>query len=108
MNALTQWNPFREIEDVHRRLSSLFDGNSSLRRRSMNGENENITVPEWMPLVDIAEDEKEYLLKVELPGVLRDDVKVMLEKHKRCFSFHGQRGSGTDFDRTDLFRAMVA
>jgi len=36
-------------------------------------------VPEWAPLVDIAEDDKEYLIKVELPEVQKDDVKVTVE-----------------------------
>jgi len=38
-----------------------------------------MTVPEWAPLVDIAEDDKEYLIKVELPEVRKDDVKVTVE-----------------------------
>jgi len=78
MNALTRWNPFREMEDVQRRISSLLDW-SPFRRSNLTAENENITVPEWAPLVDIAEDTKEYLIKVELPEVQKDDVKVTVE-----------------------------
>ncbi len=78
MNALTRWNPFREMEDVQRRMSSLFDW-SPFRRSSLTADEENITVPEWAPLVDIAEDEKEYLIKVELPEVQKDDVQVTVE-----------------------------
>jgi HSP20 family protein len=78
MNSLTRWNPLREMEDMQRRMSSLLDWNS-FRRGSLTPEEENITVPEWTPLVDIAEDEKEYLIKVELPEVLKDDVKVTVE-----------------------------
>ncbi len=78
MNTLTRWNPLREMEDMQRRMSSLFDWNS-FRRGSLTPEEENITVPEWTPLVDIAEDEKEYLIKVELPEVQKDDVKVTVE-----------------------------
>ena len=78
MNALTRWNPFREMEDAQRRMSSLFDW-SPLRRSNLTADEENITVPEWAPLVDIAEDAKEYLIKVELPEVQKDDVKVTVE-----------------------------
>jgi len=66
------------MEDMHRRISSLIDWNP-LRRSTLSGEDENITVPEWVPLVDIVEDEKEYLVKVELPEVQKDDVKVTVE-----------------------------
>jgi len=78
MNALTRWNPFREMEDLQRRMSTLFDW-SPFRRSTLTADEENITVPEWAPLVDIAEDDKEYLIKVELPEVNKDDVKVTVE-----------------------------
>lgn len=80
MNSLTRWNPFKDMEDLHRRLSSVFDL-APFRRNSVaspSGE-ENITVPEWAPLVDIVEDEKEYLIKVEIPEVPKENVKVTVE-----------------------------
>src|SRR5919198_4079767 len=78
MNAVTRWNPFREMDELQRRMSSLFDW-SPFRRSSLTDGEESITVPEWAPLVDIAEDDKEYLIKVELPEVQKDDVKVTVE-----------------------------
>ena len=76
MNALTRWDPFRELEDMHRHLTTLFDGNSSARRR--NGK-ESMTVAEWAPTVDIVEDEKNYVIKAELPDMKREDVHVSVE-----------------------------
>jgi HSP20 family protein len=73
MNTLTRWNPFQEMEHLQKRMSSL------LHRGGMDGEDENIAFPEWAPLVDIAEDDKEYLIKVELPEVRKEDVKVTVE-----------------------------
>jgi HSP20 family protein len=78
MNALTRWNPFREMEDMQRRMSSLFDW-SPFRRTSLITDSEDMTVAEWAPLVDIVEDPKEYLIKVELPEVQKDDVQVSVE-----------------------------
>jgi len=78
MTALTRWNPFREMEEMQRRLSTLFDW-SPFRRSNLTSDEESITVAEWAPLVDIAEDDKEYLIKVELPEVQKDDVKVTVE-----------------------------
>ena len=34
---------------------------------------------EWTPLVDVTEDEKEYVIKTELPEVKKEDVKVTVE-----------------------------
>ncbi len=78
MNALTRWNPFKEMEEMQRRMSNLFDL-APFHRTNLITDDENITMPDWAPLVDIAEDDKEYLIKVELPEVHKDDVKVTVE-----------------------------
>jgi len=38
-----------------------------------------MTVADWSPLVDITEDEKEYVIKTDLPEVKKEDVKVTVE-----------------------------
>jgi len=76
MNTLTRWDPFKELDELQNRLSPFF-GRAPVRRQ--NGEQENMTVAEWAPLVDIAEDDKEYLIKAELPDVKKDEVKVTVE-----------------------------
>ena len=45
----------------------------------VDGQKEAISVAEWSPLVDITEDEKEYLIKAELPEVKREDVKLTVQ-----------------------------
>jgi len=77
MSALTRWNPFHEMEEMQRRLSSLIDLGSA--RRNLANEEESIVLSEWTPPVDVVEDDKEYLVKVELPGIARDAVKVTTE-----------------------------
>ena len=76
MNALTRWNPFKDLDELENRLSTVF-GRTPLRRQ--NGEQESMTIAEWSPLVDITEDDKEYLIKTELPDVKKDEVKVTVE-----------------------------
>jgi HSP20 family protein len=74
MTTLAKWNPFRELETLQNRLTTLF-------RRPllpMNGE-ETFGVTEWMPLVDVTEDEKEFLITAELPEMKKEDVKVTVE-----------------------------
>lgn len=93
MNALIRWNPFREMDEIQRRMSSLVEGNLFRRNNLTNGE-ENITVPEWAPLVDVIEDEKEYLIKVELPEVHKEDVKVTVENG--TLSIAGERKAEKD------------
>src|SRR2546429_9617837 len=68
--TLTRWEPLREMEEFQNRLSTLFGRPS----RRTNGR-EEITLPEWTPLAEITEDDKEYLIKAELPEMKKEDVK---------------------------------
>jgi hypothetical protein len=76
VKEVAEWNPFRELDEIHKRLSGFFGGNSLSKRA--NGQ-EEITVAEWAPLVDITEDDKEYVIKAELPEVKKNEVKVRVE-----------------------------
>jgi HSP20 family protein len=76
MNALTRWDPFKDMDELQKRLSSLFH---LAPTRWANGKEEEMTVAQWSPLVDITEDEKAYLIKAELPEVKKEDVKVTVE-----------------------------
>ena len=40
---------------------------------------ESITLAEWSPLVDITEDDKEYLIKAELPEIKKEEIKFTVE-----------------------------
>ena len=76
MNTMTRWDPMRELDELQSRLSTLF-GRAPLRK---NGDkDEAMTVAEWAPLVDIVEDENEYLIKAELPEVRKEDLKVTVQ-----------------------------
>jgi HSP20 family protein len=66
------------MNELNKRLSSLLDL-AHVRSTTPPSDEENMTVPEWTPLVDIIEDDKEYLIKVELPEIQKDDVKVTVE-----------------------------
>lgn len=69
------WDPFQELNELQNRLSNLL-GRPALR--PANGE-EGITVADWAPVVDISENANEYLIKAELPGLKREEVKVTVE-----------------------------
>lgn len=67
---LIRWEPLREMEDLFRQyptalLSGLVRG---------NGE-----ASVWRPAADISETDQEYLVKAELPGINKEDVKIALQ-----------------------------
>jgi HSP20 family protein len=69
------WNPFKEMEELQNRLSSLM-GLSAGRTRDND---EFLSETAWSPLVDIVEEDKEYIVKAELPEIRKEDLKVTVE-----------------------------
>jgi HSP20 family protein len=77
MNALTRWNQLRQLEALQQGLGSLFSRSPA---QWPEGQEEPMAVAEWAPLVDISEDDREYLIKAELPGAKKEDVKITAEE----------------------------
>ncbi len=78
---LSDWDPFRELEEFSNRLGSVF-GQLPARRQSG-------AMSEWSPSVDIVEDDKEFTVKAELPEMKKEDVHVSLENN--VLTIHGER-----------------
>lgn len=76
MNALTRWDPFKEMDELQSRFAKIFGMTPA---RPGNGGKELMTVAEWAPSVDISEDDKEWLVKADLPDVKKEEVKVTVE-----------------------------
>jgi HSP20 family protein len=70
-----RWNPFKERDELESRLATVL----AAREATANGGKEALTVTQWSPLVDITEDEKEYLIKAELPDMKKEDVRLRVE-----------------------------
>jgi len=69
---LMRWEPFREMDDLLKGFSPMFGRMPTLARPAEGGY-------EFMPPADVIEREKEYLVKVDLPDVRKEDVKVLFD-----------------------------
>ena len=58
---------------MQNRLSSFFG-----KPTGNNGDG-RFALADWTPLVDVIENDKEYVIKAELPEVKKEDVKVRIE-----------------------------
>ncbi|MBI3414975.1 MAG: Hsp20/alpha crystallin family protein [Verrucomicrobia bacterium] len=76
MNMLTRWDPFKEMDDLQSRFARLFGLTPA---RAGNGDKETMTIAQWAPSVDITEDDREWVVKADLPEVKKEDVKVTVE-----------------------------
>ena len=89
MKTLEIWSPFRELDEVQNRFPFFgrFPEFGWFPKRLFG--NGGITLPEWSLQVDISEDEKEYLVKADLPEMKKEDVKVTMEDN--VLSISGER-----------------
>jgi HSP20 family protein len=71
--AITRWDPFREVATLQNRVNSLF--------RDFNEGESAMTTASFIPAVDIYEDEKKVVLKLEVPGIEEKDLDVSVENH---------------------------
>lgn len=75
MRATINSDAFRELENMSDRLNRLLTG----RSLPGMGRDESMALPEWAPAVDVMETESEFLVRAELPGVEKKDVKLSVE-----------------------------
>ncbi|EQD24994.1 MAG: Hsp20/alpha crystallin family protein [Nitrospirae bacterium] len=76
MSSLLRWDPVREFEEFGRRMAPWFGRRGKETMREGEGA---VTIFDWSPSVDVAEEEKDYLVTAELPEVKKEDMKVTVE-----------------------------
>jgi len=94
---MVPWNPFRELDDLTDRFSRLF-GRSSQGQ----GKSDSLNTSDWAPPVDIIENDKEYLVKAELPDVPLEAVKV--EVDEGMLRIEGERKQESEVDGSKVHR----
>ncbi len=71
--AITRWDPFREVVALQNRVNSLF--------REMKTGDSPLTTASFVPAVDIYEDNKKVVLKLEVPGIEEKDLDIRVENN---------------------------
>lgn len=74
--TLVKFNPMRDLVDFEREFNRMFNALESRFGITRNKEDEEYENAVWMPLTDIYEDKDKYTLKIDLPGIKKDDVKI--------------------------------
>jgi len=67
--ALIRWEPLKEIEELF--------GRSWPRPTIRTGQ--LLGVGDWNPRVDISENDGQYLVKADIPGVAKEDIKITVD-----------------------------
>ncbi|HVO74251.1 MAG TPA: Hsp20/alpha crystallin family protein [Ignavibacteriaceae bacterium] len=98
--ALVRFNPMRDLLEVEREFNKLFN---SFGRRFLdtNGKEELENVV-WMPLSDITENKDNYIIKMDIPGLKKDDVKISFSDGQ--LSVSGERKEEKESNDTTYHR----
>ena len=97
---MTVWNPLREIEN-------MLDRYSQATGRSIANSDTDLGFAEWSPTVDIEEDDNNYLIRADVPGVDKKDIEVRLDNG--VLSITGEKkveketGKGSKQHRTERY-----
>jgi HSP20 family protein len=97
---MTVWNPLREMENMLERYN-LATG------RSITNNDTDFSIAEWSPTVDIEEDDNNYLIRADVPGVDKKDIDVRLDNG--VLSITGEKkveketGKGSKQHRTERY-----
>ncbi|MGE5613570.1 MAG: Hsp20/alpha crystallin family protein [Bacillota bacterium] len=89
--ALVPWNPFREVDNIGREISSFFDFPS----RFFGGYNS--------PRVDVYQTENDVVVKAEIPGVSKEDLKLFIDDDSVRIS--GQTKKEKEFSDENVYRS---
>jgi HSP20 family protein len=80
---LTRYEPWRMMDDWRRDMGRVF--NPFLHEDDIS----HVVGEEWVPAVDIKEEENRYVLHADIPGVKPEDIEITMENG--VLSIRGER-----------------
>jgi len=72
--AFIRWRPYGDLLDMYGKIHKLFE--EDLMREDKE---QQVSPSCWMPATDIYETKDDYIFKLELPGITKEDIKVELD-----------------------------
>jgi HSP20 family protein len=105
MNSLTRWQRpelstwpgFGRLTDLRDEIDRLFESPLAALSRQSN------LLSGWTPALDVYEDKDNLFVKVELPGMKREEIEVSL--HDGSLSISGERKSEQKYEEAEVYRA---
>jgi HSP20 family protein len=72
--ALVRWRPMRDLIDIQDEINRMFQDFTG-------GTEGEARLPKLYPAVDIVENKDSFVVKAELPGMKKEDVKLTLQNN---------------------------
>jgi HSP20 family protein len=88
--AIVRWNPSKDLLNIEREFNRMFNSfNKSFGFGDSDDELAEYENAVWAPLTDISEDKDNFVLKLDLPGIKKENVKINYENGQ--LSISGER-----------------
>ncbi len=87
--TLTRWNPAKELLGMEKEFGKLFDTFNNRFGLKSSKTDEDFLNAVWSPLADVVENDDSYSLRLDLPGVKKEDVKITFNNGQ--LSISGER-----------------
>jgi HSP20 family protein len=78
---MAQWNPLHDLVSLQDRMNRLFE-DASQRRASEADYTSELQRADWQPLADVYEDESEYTVALDLPGIDRSSLDISIDENR--------------------------
>ena len=89
MANLTRWDPFSDLGTLQERVNQLFNQNFGVTPLTGREPRQQLMSANFIPPVDILEDDQNIVVQAELPGVTENDVEIRLENN--VLTINGER-----------------
>ena len=96
MNTI-RYNPWSLVDRLHRDVDRLFPA-----RLLAQHDDETSELGNWLPAVDIKEEENRFLIRADVPGVSAKDLEITM--NDGALSIHGHRETTTEEERQGWHR----
>jgi HSP20 family protein len=94
---LSFWPGFGRLTDLRDEIDRLFEAPLSELARTSS------ILSGWTPPLDLSEDKDNYHVRVELPGMKREEIDLSL--HDGCLSLSGERKQEHEHKDQEVYRA---
>jgi HSP20 family protein len=74
--SVLRWKPFGELLGLQGRMNRLFDDEFF-----KDWEKQHQAMSSWVPSTDVLESKDDYVFKMELPGLDKEEIKIELDNN---------------------------
>jgi len=85
---MAQWNPLHDLVSLQDRMNRLFE-DASHRRANEADQSDEVEGADWYPAADVYENDGEYTVAVDLPGIDRATLDISVDDNR--LSIRGKR-----------------